>query len=142
MRGRDVIPPATEVEVNRTTVSPCLPQQQTLFAIGYDRNPSPPSPPAPPHNATPTSRAAAESITNAAPTLRGRVYEAICRAGSRGLTRHEVAVATDIDLATVCPRVGELMRQGVIRVVGTRPSPAGRASGVLIALPACGGNPQ
>ncbi len=92
-----------------------------------------PTPPTPPANASPQSQAAAESIRDAAPTLRAKVYEAICRAGSRGLIRHQIAQATDIDLATVCPRVTELIGMGMIVESGTRPSPKNRPAGVLIA---------
>jgi len=94
---------------------------------------APPSSPAPPANSSRTSRAAAESIRDFAPTLRTKVYEAICRAGSHGQTRHEIAAATGIALATVCPRVSELLRFGMVAESGTRQSPAGRAARVLIA---------
>ena len=103
-------------------------RQSLLFATDYDRTPAPPPPPA---NASATSKAAAEFIRNAAPTLRSRVYEAICRA-PRGLTRHEIADVTEIELATVCPRVGELLKLGMIIESGTRPSPAGNARKILV----------
>lgn len=109
---------------------PEQPAQQLLFETDYGLTKPAPAPP-PPSNASATSKAAAESIRNATPTLRARVYEAICRA-PRGLTRHEVADITEIELATVCPRVGELLKLGMIIESGTRPSPTGNARKVLV----------
>jgi hypothetical protein len=112
-----------------TESKPEQPPQKLLFAVDYDRKPKPA--PLPPSNASSTSKAAAEAIRNATPTLRSRVFEAICRA-PHGLTRHEIADVTEIELATVCPRVGELLKASLIIESGTRPSPSGNARKILI----------
>ncbi len=109
-------------------------RQSLLFATDYDRTPAPPPPPSPPANRSPQSQIAADAIRDAAPSLRARVYEAICRAGSRGMIRHEIVAATQIDMATVTPRVTELIRLGMITESGTRPSPKNRPAGVLFAI--------
>lgn len=105
-------------------------RQLELFGGQPPLKPRMPAPPA--HNHTPTSLAAAESIADLAPGLRGRVFEAIRQAASTGLTRHEIAAATGIALPSVCPRVAELLKLGLIVERGTRPSPSGRAAAILI----------
>jgi len=80
---------------------------------------------------SPNSTAAAESVADLTPGLRGVVYAAIVAASSRGLTRHQISTQTGISLYTVTPRCTELLKLGLIVESGTRPSPAGRAAGVL-----------
>jgi hypothetical protein len=61
-----------------------------------------------------TSIAAAAAIAEMAPTLRGKVYEAIAQSGERGLTRNELVETTDIKLQTICARDWELAGMGLI----------------------------
>ena len=61
-----------------------------------------------------TSIAAAEAIAEIAPTLRGKVYQAIATTGDRGATRNELVESTGIKLQTICARVWELSGMGLI----------------------------
>jgi hypothetical protein len=79
-----------------------------------------------------TSIAAAEAIADMAPTLRGRVYQAIASRGQHGATREELAAELDLRLATICGRCRELTMMGLIHDSGTtRPTESGRAAVVM-----------
>ena len=85
-----------------------------------------------PHNGSPTSIAAAASVSGAiANTLRGKVFAAI-ECSKHGLTREECSEATGIRLATVCARVNELLKVGKLHTVGTRPTTSKRQAAVLV----------
>jgi hypothetical protein len=87
---------------------------------------------APPAVRSRTSIAAAEAIAEMAPTLRGRVYQAIVGRGESGATREELAAELDLRLATVCGRCRELTTMGLIYDSGTtRQTNSGRAAVVL-----------
>ena len=78
---------------------------QTTFAFTH--------PPGPPAVRARTSIAAAEVIRQMAPTARGKVYGFICQAAN-GATRQEIADGLGMRLQTVCGRVGELLRMGLV----------------------------
>ena len=61
-----------------------------------------------------TSIAAAEAIREMAGTLRCKVFVYIVEQGDRGATRQEIADALEMRIQTVCGRVGELLRMGLI----------------------------
>ena len=54
------------------------------------------------------------------------------RAGSRGLTRHELAEAMGLPLQSVCSIALELRRSGLAREVGKRKTPSGSHAAVLV----------
>jgi predicted transcriptional regulator len=60
-----------------------------------------------------TSIAAAEAIRDMAPTMRGKVFGYLCGAAN-GATRQEIADGLGMRLQTVCGRVGELKKMGLI----------------------------
>lgn len=87
----------------------------------------------PPHNGTPTSIAAADSITESADTLRARVLAYVVSRGAMGATREEIEVGTGIGGNTVRPRVRELIRD--LRLVESglmRSTCSGRLAVVLV----------
>jgi hypothetical protein len=91
-----------------------------------------PMPPAP-HNGTETSRAAAMSLDPEwLATQCGEVYEAIKAAGEDGKTRHEL-VTDKRGLASVCGRVDNLLKMGLIYEPAgvTRPTKSGRQAQVV-----------
>jgi hypothetical protein len=61
-----------------------------------------------------TSEAAAQSIQTSARTLREKILEAFIEAGAEGLADHEIVQKTGIQLPTVNPRRGELVKLGHI----------------------------
>lgn len=87
---------------------------------------------APPAGRSRTSIAAAEAIREMAPTLRGKVYQAIAGRGQLGATREELAADLEMRLATVCGRCRELVEMGLVYDSGaTRATSSGRAAVVL-----------
>jgi hypothetical protein len=95
-----------------------------------------PMPPAP-HNGTATSRAAAMSMDPEwLATQCGEVYEAIKAAGEDGKTRHEL-VTPKRELASVCGRVDNLLKMGMIYEPAdvTRPTKSGRQAQVVRVKP-------
>lgn len=93
---------------------------------------APMEPPA--HRTSPTSQAAARSI---APHRRGQqdaIVEFLSNHGDG--TREEIAQATGIAEKSVCPRITELRKAGVVRKTSrTRPSSSGRDVEVLELAP-------
>jgi len=91
-----------------------------------------PMPPAP-HNGTATSRAAAMALDpDWRATQCGEVYAAIKAAGDEGKTRHEL-VTPKRELASVCGRVDNLLKMGMIYEPAgvTRPTKSGRQAQVV-----------
>lgn len=68
------------------------------------------------HNGTPTSIAAAQSIAEHAPTLKGRVLAYLREHGPA--TQERISIETGIRLSTICARVNELAREGRVRDTG------------------------
>lgn len=86
----------------------------------------------PPAGRSRTSIAAAEAIREMAPTLRGKVYQAIANRGPEGATREELAAELELRLATVCGRCRELTQMGLVYDSGTtRQTSSGRAAVVM-----------
>lgn len=87
-----------------------------------------------PHNGTPTSKAAAESVSpTTAKTVRNAIYAYIELRGDTGATREEIENHMGIDGNTIRPRVVELINEG--RVIGTdmqRKTSNGRNAEVLV----------
>ncbi len=67
-----------------------------------------------------TSRAAAESMTTSAPTLRTKVLRLIIAAGPRGLTDDEIEVVTGMRHQTASARRRELVLGGKVQDSGGR----------------------
>jgi hypothetical protein len=64
---------------------------------------------------------------------RRAVWEAIRHASTRGLTDHEIEMATGLPGDTVRPRRVELARRGlVVRAEWKRPCPSGRLASVWV----------
>jgi chromosome segregation and condensation protein ScpB len=78
------------------------------------------APAPPPHNGTPTSIDAARKIAPKAGAMLVQVYDAICMAASTGITRSEIANATNIKKDTVNARVSNLLTKGLVKQVGKR----------------------
>ncbi|MCA9206359.1 MAG: hypothetical protein KDA59_25075, partial [Planctomycetales bacterium] len=85
--------------------------------------------------ASATSKAAALSIADLTPGMRGRVYAHIVGCRDRGATREECAISLGMRMSTAAARANELMRLGLVREHGTRPTSSGRMAAVLIATP-------
>lgn len=85
-----------------------------------------PPPPAPPFQRhSPTSRAAAASVKESAPTLREAVLRLLRDRGPG--TDHEIAAALGIDGSTARPRRVELVRLGLVEDSGKQAlTPSGR----------------
>jgi len=85
----------------------------------------------PAHASSPTSQAAARSVNPAHRESQQRAIVAHIRAHGDA-TRDELAVALDMDLSSVCPRVDELLSAGVLReTTRKRKTRRGRAAVVL-----------
>lgn len=88
-----------------------------------------------PHNGTPTSRGAARAIRHRAQTIRLKIYDLLVSRGANGATREEVEQATGFVGNTVRPRIVELVEAHLVQESGrTRPTVAGRAASVLVAV--------
>ena len=80
-----------------------------------------------------TSAMAAESIQPHVSRLQ-RLTLAVLASSENGLTRYEIAEATNMQIQTVCARVNELLSKGHVKTIRdrqtnkkiTRPSPSGR----------------
>lgn len=87
-----------------------------------------------PHNGTPTSKAAAESVSpTTAKTVRNAIYAYLELRGDTGATREEIENHMGIDGNTIRPLVVELINEG--RVIGTdmqRKTSNGRNAEVLV----------
>lgn len=97
----------------------------TLFD-GFIAKPQPPY-----QKSSQTSKAAADSVRDSAPSQQDHVFACIRRAGKVGITRHEIAGELSIPLASVCARVNALDKKRLIRFAGFRLSPYGRLVEVL-----------
>ena len=84
----------------------------------------------PPHNRTPTSRAAAESAKQTAPHQRAVVLDYIRKRG--GATREEVALGLGLPVASVCPRVWELLKTGYLKETRLRRKTVSGKSAVVV----------
>ncbi len=92
------------------------------------------NPPPPYQRHSTTSRTAAEKAATSANTLRAKVYEAICTAGSWGATDDELQSALMMNPSTQRPRRIELVKQGLVEDSGkTRATRSGRKATVWIA---------
>lgn len=67
----------------------------------------------PPAVAVRTSIAAAEAIADFAPNLRGKVFAFVGKRPT-GATRQEISDQLGMKLQTVCARVNELMKMGLV----------------------------
>lgn len=74
----------------------------------------------PPHNHTDTSQAAAAQVAPRAGTTRHHILVLIRDSGGDGRTIDEIDAITDLGSGTVCPRVNELSKGGLIRDSGRR----------------------
>ncbi|NOX54237.1 MAG: hypothetical protein GXP27_07295 [Planctomycetes bacterium] len=70
------------------------------------------------HNRTDTSRAAAHRRRLKAGTARWTVYQAIAAAGRQGMTIDEIVLETGLLTQTVCGRISELRKDGLIQDSG------------------------
>jgi predicted transcriptional regulator len=87
----------------------------------------------PPHNDRDTSRAASESMEEAAPRLRERVFRHIKRAGPHGATCHEVERYLKLRHQTASARIWELHQKSRVKDSGYRRStPSGRLAIVWV----------
>lgn len=88
-----------------------------------------------PHNGTPTSRAAAESLTPHVGRLEAVVLDAIRDAGHHGRTCDEVEQLAELSHQTTSARVRGLLDAGLIECSGlTRPTRSGRQARVYVAI--------
>lgn len=67
-----------------------------------------------------TSRSAAEAIANVAHTFKAKVYEAIAKAGERGMTDEECARSLLLDPNTQRPRRVKLVEEKLVVDSGQR----------------------
>lgn len=81
-----------------------------------------------------TSRLAAVSMYERAPTVRERVWEYVHLQGGRGATNEEIGAALGLGSGTVCPRVVELRDEGRLEAAGVRPTRSGRRATVHVAV--------
>ena len=65
--------------------------------------------------------------------MRWRILQAIRDAGARGLTLDELAVILDVTPNQISGRVTQLKIDGLIRVIGTRPTRTGSPAAVYVA---------
>jgi len=82
-----------------------------------------------PHNYKATSREAARTHTNTA-EQRARVLAAV-KESPEGLTRDEIGARLGLGSGSVCPRVWELLRDGVVEEHGTRQTASGKQAAVV-----------
>ncbi|HXH05393.1 MAG TPA: hypothetical protein VNI83_02265 [Vicinamibacterales bacterium] len=82
-----------------------------------------------------TSRAAAYSMRDRAPTVRERIYVFMRDRGAYGATRDEVEVALGLRMQTVNGRIAELKAAGLIRETDMkRATRSGRLAHVFVAV--------
>lgn len=93
----------------------------------------------PPHNGTATSRAAAASMDAGTLAQQERYIVARVRVSRGGLTRQEIADCEEMRLSSVCARVNELIRRGVLMERGERRGESGRMQAVVWVNPVGGG---
>jgi len=74
----------------------------------------------PAHRDVDTCQAAAASIADKAPARRAIILDLIVGQGTRGYTIDELTIATKWGVQSVCPRVNELHRAGLIVDSGLR----------------------
>ena len=101
----------------------------TQLTLGFEAGGKLSLPPAVPVK---TSIAAAEAISEIAPTLRGKVYAWIGGRGQLGATRHEIAAGLKLKLQTVCGRCNELLKQGLIYQTDETRETSGLGSGKVL----------
>lgn len=90
----------------------------------------------PPHNATATSRKAAESMKHRRETQQERIVEFLRARGPRGATREELEINLKINGNSLRPRMKELEQQGVVKNSGNkRPTLSGRDAEVFVYVP-------
>lgn len=82
-----------------------------------------------PHNFKATSREAARTHSNTA-EQRARVLAAVS-ASAEGLTRDEIGAKLGLGSGSVCPRVWELLRAGLVEEHGTRQTTSGKRAAVV-----------
>lgn len=85
-----------------------------------------------PHNGTSTSRRAAASMVDHAPTQEARVLEFI--RDSNGATRDEIAAGLNLKIQSVCARCNRLLKDRKIQGRGERVTESGRKAEVLEAV--------
>lgn len=91
--------------------------------------------PPPSRKESATSVAAARAIESQAPIQRDRVLALLRKAGPLGMTDTEISTQLRMQLQTVVPRRGELVKLGFVQNSGTtRQTPARRASTVWVAI--------
>ena len=95
--------------------------QQTMFDdFDRQRMVQPDRPIKPPHNGTETSKAAAEKVATKTTERREMIYAFIADQGESGAINNEIANEFGLEIQSVCPRVNELAKQGLIVKNGTR----------------------
>lgn len=92
-----------------------------------------PIPTRPPANSSPFSRAAADSIADAAPNLRDRIHAWLIQRGNLGATNEEISLALNLRMSTVSARTCELKAMSWIDEAGERKTSSGRKAAVLVA---------
>lgn len=81
-----------------------------------------------------TSEAAARAIEPAQGTLRYEVWQFIRSRGEKGATDEEMQNALAMNPSTQRPRRGELLKDGLIRESGLRPTASGRKAVVWVVI--------
>lgn len=90
-------------------------------------------PPPPYHRTSATSRAAAESMQDAAGTIECRILAYVRARGPAGASSEEVSTALDLRVQTCSGRCATMLKHGRLLDSGrTRPTSSGRAARVLI----------
>ena len=111
------------------SILPTLPEVHICEVV--DRSPYIPTPYA---RTSETSKAAAESIAEAAPAIRKRIHERIAES-LNGMTCDEVEAAMGLSHQTASARVHELRKLGMLLDVGEkRPTRSGRNATVWYAV--------
>jgi DNA-binding MarR family transcriptional regulator len=85
-----------------------------------------------PSNGTSTSRRAAASMVDHAPSQQARVLDFI--RDSKGVTRDEIAAGLNLKIQSVCARCNSLLKARLIRGRGERKTESGRMAEVLEAI--------
>lgn len=92
-----------------------------------------------PHNGTATSKAAARAIVKTGGATTGRYMVLKMLAAPRwrdGATREDVEDTTGLITQSACPRIKDLVNDGLVKVIGERKLRSGRNGDVYAITPA------